>query len=159
MQAELKQKLFPGLLLSVALVMGQTPAFAEAAGSAHEGHHASSSLDWPGLYLGLLPCADCVGIKTSLALNKNNSYILITQYAGKSEREFVEKGKFSWGDKENTIVLTPKNGSEPHYYEVGKDVLTKLDNHGNRISGKNADSYVLRRTDVTGKTEPSHGGH
>jgi len=159
MQANLIQKHIPGLLLSAALVLVQVPALAETAASAHEGHQEPSSLDWPGIYFGFLPCEDCVGIKTSLALNKNNSYILMTQFTGKSEREFVEKGKFTWGEKENTIVLTPKKGSEPHYYEVGKDVLIQLDNHGNRIAGKAADRYVLRRTDVTGKTEQTHGGH
>jgi uncharacterized lipoprotein NlpE involved in copper resistance len=121
-------------------------------------HHASNTLDWPGIYNGFMPCDDCKGVKTTLALNKNSSYILITQYVGKSEREFVEKGKFTWGNKIDTIVLTPRNSSTTQEYFVGENILIQLDNNGNRISGKLADRYILRRTDVT-KSPPSHSSH
>jgi uncharacterized lipoprotein NlpE involved in copper resistance len=121
-------------------------------------HHAQASDDWPGLYFGFTPCADCNGVKTTLALNKNKSYILITQYVGKSEREFVERGKFTWTDKSNTILLTPRNGSAPHQYFAGENILIQLDNNGNRFSGEHADRYILRRKDVTNAVSP-HSSH
>ena len=117
-----------------------------------------NSLDWPGVYHGFLPCDDCKGVKATLALNKNNSYILITQYVGKSEREFVEKGKFTWDNNSNTIVLTPRDSSTTRQYFVGENMLTQLDNNGNRISGKLADRYILRRTDIK-ESAPSHSSH
>lgn len=141
--------------LFITAFSGYNPVFAETAESTH---HAQNSLDWPGIYRGFMPCADCNGVKTSLALNKNNTYILISQYVGKSPREFVEKGKFTWADKSNTIVLTPRNGSTAQHYFVGENRLIQLDNNGNRISGEEADRYILRRTDVT-KTPPSHSAH
>ena len=145
--------------LFVASFLAHQPLFAETAETKdHDGHHAQNSLDWPGIYNGFLPCADCMGIKTSLALNKNNSYIMITQFTGKSPRDFVEKGKFTWGDKDNTIVLTSRDGSKTHHYFVGENELIQLDNTGNRFSGKEADRYILRRTDVTAEP-PSHSGH
>lgn len=134
------------LLLSVAAIDANAEVAGKLDNDAHAAHH---SLDWPGIYFGFMPCTDCPGVKTTLALNKNNSYILITMYAGKSDREFVEKGKFEWTDKPNTIVLIPKKGGEQHQYLVGDNQLIQLDAEGNRISGKNADRYVLRRTDVT----------
>lgn len=138
---------------------GYNPVFAEPPEIKDtDTHHAQNSLDWPGIYYGFTPCADCNGVKTTLALNKNNSYILITQYVGKSEREFVEKGKFTWGDKSNTIVLTPRNSSTTKHYFVGENRLIQLDNTGNRISGKLADRYILRRTDIA-KSSPSHPSH
>ncbi len=144
------------LLSVLALFSGYSPAYAENAESKDkDAHHAHNSLDWPGIYFGSLPCADCVGIKTSLALNKNGSYMLITQYLGKSEREFVEKGKFTWGEKANTIVLTPKNGATAQQYLVDENVLIQLDSNGNRIAGKQAERYILRRTDIT-QSAPSH---
>lgn len=122
---------------------------------AHRGH---KSLDWPGIYNGLLPCADCYGIKTSLALNKNNTYILIYQYTGKSPRDYVEKGKFTWGEKSNTILLTSRKGDSTRQFLIGDDILTELDKNGNLITGEQANRYILRRTDVT--SEPtSHSGH
>jgi uncharacterized lipoprotein NlpE involved in copper resistance len=136
------------------------PVFAETveASADKDAHHAQSSLDWPGLYYGFIPCADCNGVKTTLALNKNNSYVLITQYVGKSEREFVEKGKFAWGDKSNTIVLTPRNKPAAQQYLLGENMLIQLDQDGNRMVGKLADRYVLRRTDIT-KSPAQHSGH
>ncbi|MDO9424354.1 MAG: copper resistance protein NlpE [Methylobacter sp.] len=139
-----------------AIFSGYNPVFAETAETKDKDtHHAPNSLDWPGIYYGFTPCADCNGIKTTLALNKNNSYILITQYVGKSEREFVEKGKFTSDNKSNTIVLTPRNSSTTQQYFVGENRLIQLDNNGNRISGKLAERYILRRTDIV-QSSPSH---
>lgn len=148
----IKQQFKKILTLSIGLVIfsANNPVFAETAEAKDKDeHHAQHSLDWPGIYFGSLPCADCIGVKTSLALNKNGSYVLITQYLGKSEREFVEKGKYTLGEKSNTIVLAPRNGSNAQQYLVGDNMLIQLDNNGNRISGKLADRYILRRTDVT----------
>ncbi len=142
--------------LFIAIFAGSASAVAEST-QKHDGdtHHAQRAVEWPGVYNGFTPCADCVGVKTSLALNANNTYILMTQYAGKSPREFTEKGKFTWSEDSNKIVLTPRDGSTTRYYLVGENMLIQLDSNGNRISGKDADRYILRRTDVTAQ-EPKH---
>lgn len=152
-------KKVPNFLLFLALIIAYGPAFAEADKTQEaDAHHGHKSLDWPGIYNGLLPCADCYGVKTSLALNKNNTYILIYQYTGKSPRDYVEKGKFSWGEKNNTIILTPRKGDASRQFLIGNDILTELDKNGNLITGEQASRYILRRTDVT--SEPtSHSGH
>lgn len=149
-------KQIQAFFLFIAIFSGCSPVFAEAAETIH---HTQNSLDWPGIYRGFLPCDDCKGIKTSLALNKNGSYILMTQYIGKSEREFVEKGKFAAGDESNTLVLTPRNSPASRQYFVGDNMLIQLDDKGNRISGKLADRYILRRTDVVKDSPPSHSSH
>jgi uncharacterized lipoprotein NlpE involved in copper resistance len=141
----------------VALHSSYNPVFAETTATP-DTHHAQNSQDWPGIYYGFTPCTDCKGIKTTLALNKNGSYILITQYVGKSEREFTEKGKFTAGDTSNTLVLTPRNSATTRQYWVGENNLIQLDNNGNRITGKQADSYMLRRTDLTAPSQP-HASH
>ncbi len=115
-------------------------------------HHAQNNL-WPGVYLGFLPCDDCKGIKTSLALNKNNTYLLITQYVGKSEREIVEKGKFTSGNQDNTIILTPRKSTQTRQYFIGDNTLTQLDNDGNHITGEQANRYILRKTEMTNKNQ------
>ncbi|MDO9103629.1 MAG: copper resistance protein NlpE [Methylovulum sp.] len=144
----------------IAIFSGHPAVFAETAGTADKAvHHEQESLDWPGIYYGFVPCPDCNGVKTTLALNKNNSYILITQNVGKSPREFVEKGKFTWGGQSDTIVLTPRNSSTVRQYIVGENTLIQLDNDGNRISGELADRYVLRRTDITKAPPAAHSSH
>jgi len=145
--------------LFIAIFSACSTAFAETTETKDATtHHAQNSLDWPGVYLGFLPCDDCKGVKTTLALNKNNSYLLITQYVGKSEREIVEKGRFTEGNNSNTLVLTPRDNSTTRQYLVGENTLIQLDNTGNRISGKLAERYILRRTDVT-KSSSSHPSH
>lgn len=139
------------LIFCSAIFSGYNPVFAE---TAETKHHAQHSGEWPGVYNGFTPCADCNGVKTSLALNTNNTYILITQYIGKSLREFTEKGKFATNEN-NKIVLTSRDGSTTRQYLVGENMLIQLDSNGNRIAGKNADGYILRRNDVTAKA-PKH---
>ncbi len=42
-----------------------------------------TSLDWAGTYQGILPCADCPGIKTQLVLNSDMTYQAENQLPGK----------------------------------------------------------------------------
>ncbi|MBS4051255.1 MAG: copper resistance protein NlpE N-terminal domain-containing protein [Methylomonas sp.] len=146
------------LSLFLAAIFGHAPVFAETDKAETDTHHNHKSLDWPGIYNGLLPCEDCYGIKTSLALNKNNTYVLIYQYTGKSPRDHVEKGKFTWGEKNNTIILTPRKGETSRQYLIGDNTLTELDKNGNLVTGEQARRYVLRRQDVTSEP-PAHSGH
>src|SRR5690554_6478325 len=37
-------------------------------------HTAQNSLDWMGEYEGVLPCADCEGIRTIVVLNENGTF-------------------------------------------------------------------------------------
>lgn len=143
-------------ILVMAIYSGSGSAVAETAQS-HDGagHHAQRSKEWPGVYNGFTPCADCTGVKTSLALNSNNTYILMTMFAGKSPREFTEKGKFIWSEDGDKIVLTSRDGSNTRHYLVGENMLIQLDSNGNRFSGKDADRYILRRVDLTAQ-EPKH---
>ncbi|HEY8036394.1 MAG TPA: copper resistance protein NlpE [Methylobacter sp.] len=154
-----KFKQLPTFVLFIAIFSAYSPVFAETAETMDEDiHHAQNGIDWPGVYNGFTPCDDCKGVKTTLALNKNNTYMLITKYVGKSEREFVEKGKFVWDDKSSTISITPRDNSTTRHYSVEENRLTQLDNDGNRISGKLADRYILRRSDIKDSSKP-HSSH
>jgi uncharacterized lipoprotein NlpE involved in copper resistance len=144
------------LAVFTALVCGYSPVYAETTDTGDEHQHEQTTFEWPGVYQGFMPCADCFGIKTTLALNSNGTYITLTQFAGKSEREFVEKGRFNWSHQSNIVVLTPKNGATSQQYLVGDNQLLQLDKDGNRYTGKLADRYILRRNNVTAKA-PSHG--
>lgn len=121
-------------------------------------HPEQAKREWSGVYYGMLPCKDCYGIKTTLALNANNSYLKITQNTGKSLRDYVEKGKFNWDDNTHRITLIPRKGDSAQQYLVEKDQLIQLDANGNRITGKDAERYILNRTDMK-NPEETHGGH
>jgi heat shock protein HslJ len=111
--------------------------------------NSMTSVDWPGTYQGVLPCADCEGIKTQIVFNKDLSYILETQYLGKDEKVFQTKGTFKWNDAGSKITL---DNSEK-MYQVGENRLFHLDIDGNRITGEIADNYILEmeKAELTGK--------
>ena len=152
-------KLFQALFILSIICMACRPVFAETDGAANA-PSARKSLNLSGLYLGYYPCSDCQGIRTTLALNSNNSYVYISLYVGKSEREIIEKGKFSLGEDGNTLVLTPRKGSTTvQKYFIEDDMLIKLDEDGERITKDGADGYILKRKDVVKTPENTHTGH
>lgn len=105
-------------------------------------HNASNSLDFFGIYKGVLPCADCEGIETSIELGSGNSYLKKITYLGKENQTVIESsGTFIWNEAGNTITL---EGEEvPNQYFVGENVLFHLDLEGNRITGDLEKNYQL----------------
>ena len=67
------------------------------------GDNSQTSVDWPGTYYGVTPCADCEGIETRLILMKDKKYSLERKYLGKSEKSSNSQGDFSW-DKSGTYL-------------------------------------------------------
>lgn len=109
-------------------------------------HTAQNSLDWQGIYKGLLPCADCEGIETSLSLQDDLSYTLRTKYSGKDETANEVSGKFEWNTNGNTITLNGINPQEqPSQYFVGENKLIQLDLEGKKIEGELASNYELAK--------------
>lgn len=109
-----------------------------------------------GIYYGYLPCKDCDGIKTTLSLKDKNNYLLVTQYAKTSTREFFEKGKYTWDEKNERVILTPRKGKDSvvrTYYIKDDSSLVLLDSNGKQM--KNKDKYTLLRSDVK-KTRTVH---
>lgn len=45
-------------------------------------HNSKNPLDWNGTYRGILPCADCEGIKTEVTLHKDRTYEIARKYLG-----------------------------------------------------------------------------
>lgn len=105
-------------------------------------HNSRNALDWDGRYEGMLPCADCEGIKTRLTLQQDGQFTLETQYLGKSDDWFHEQGAFQW-DSSGQIVQLERERSGPAQFFVGENVLWQLDMSGQRIQGELADRYRL----------------
>jgi beta-lactamase class A/heat shock protein HslJ len=108
------------------------------------GDNSMTSLDWDGTYEGILPCADCEGIKTVIKLNKDQTYSLQLNYLGKDNKTFESIGTFCWDQSGNKIIL---DNIDTKFYWVGENKITQLDNKGNRVTGKLADTYVLLKVD------------
>jgi|SRR5690554_7062225 uncharacterized lipoprotein NlpE involved in copper resistance len=109
------------------------------------GDNSRTSLDWAGVYEGTTPCADCDGIKTTLRLNQDETFVLSQTYLGKNNDQvsFKEDGNFKWNDQGSEIIVEAKDITIR--FQVGENEVTMLDMAGNVVSGELANFYVLRK--------------
>ncbi|WP_232479499.1 copper resistance protein NlpE [Shewanella marisflavi] len=110
------------------------------------GDTSRNALDWPGLYTGTLPCADCQGIALRLQINADYSYQLSQVYLGKSDKQqgIEQQGQFRWNGQGNKIILDDK--ARGMQLQVGENILFMLDEKGERIKGALAQQYQLRKS-------------
>jgi hypothetical protein len=122
----------------------------------HAGHvMENKGPDFKGVYYGYYPCKeeDCSGIKITLSLKRNNNYLLVTQPAKPSSREYYEKGKFTWNDSTRTVALMPKGKDAGGQYRIiDEGTLVLLNPDGSPVSG-DQDDYTLRRGDTVKSRE------
>lgn len=120
----------------------------------NDDHNAKNSLDYIGMYQGILPCADCEGIETSILLEDDKNYVLKTNYLGKKNSATNEvRGVYSWNEEGNTIILAGIENA-PNRFFVGENYITQLDMDGNKIEGDLADKYVLQKKSVAAASAP-----
>jgi uncharacterized lipoprotein NlpE involved in copper resistance len=108
-------------------------------------HNSRNSLNWQGTYKGIVPCADCEGIQTTLTLN-DSTYVWETVYLGKSTEVYKDEGKFVWNEEGSCITLD--NGETDGFnsqLRVGENMLWLLDIEGKQNEGQFAEMYVLRK--------------
>lgn len=141
----MKKFFFLSLLTSLGWLASCKPQQAPITGDT-----SANSLDWEGTYEGILPCADCEGVATSISLSQEGKFVKISRYLGKSNREYRQEGSFEWNPAGNTISLSGVDDT-PNKYLVGENQLFHLNSEGNRVTGALADNYVLKK--VVSKTD------
>lgn len=107
-------------------------------------HSSRISLDWPGTYSGVLPCASCPGIATTITLNADGSFERSMRYLDESPLPITEQGRFEWNAAGSQVILASEDGRSDRY-QVGEHRLFHLDQEGRRIEGDLADHYVLEQ--------------
>jgi copper homeostasis protein (lipoprotein) len=128
---------FAVLILSILISSCGSTKEQPKKGGADGAHNSKNSLDWQGTYWGVLPCADCSGIRTAITLQKDGYYRMKTRYEGKSREVFETKGPFTWDKKGAVIMLGDAR------YQVGENQLIRLDQSGQVITGDLAEKYIL----------------
>ncbi len=100
-----------------------------------------------GIYYGYLPCKNCAGIKMTLSLKNKKNYLLVTQYAQASNREYYEKGKYDWDNKSGIVTLKARKSSDIRKFRIKDEgTLIQLTEEGTAMKG-NQDDYTLLRSD------------
>lgn len=131
----------------------------EHAGMDHSAHAKAEddSKIFRGVFYGYLPCdqKDCDGIKMTLSLKQKNNYLLVTQYAKASSREYYDKGKYVWDEQAKLLTLTSKkNGGKRLFSIQDEAALVQLNSDGTPVPGNQKD-YTLNRGDSI-KTRQVH---
>lgn len=106
-----------------------------------DSHSSKTSLDWVGIYEGILPCADCAGIKTTVTLNKDESIKVVSEYM-KRNKKLKDEGHFKWTADNNALYLDTKDKNR-FFYKVGENKLIVLSEEGEEMKGLLANKYVL----------------
>ncbi|MEI8278531.1 MAG: copper resistance protein NlpE [Bacteroidota bacterium] len=95
-----------------------------------------------GTYMGILPCADGEGMKTTIVLKEDKSYEVMEEYVGKNVVN-RSAGK-PWSLNEG--LLTLENSKQVKFkYKVEKNSIRQLDIDSKVIIGTLADKYILKK--------------
>lgn len=108
-------------------------------------HTAALSLDYPGVYEGIIPAASGPGIKMTLILHKNNTFELRSEYIDEKEGIFTEKGNYVINGNVVTLELPD---SEKKYFKVEEGRVRMLTSDQKRVEGALADHYILQQITV-----------
>lgn len=84
---------------------------------------------------GILPCADCEGIETSLFLEKDGTWVMNERYQGVREEPSSFASYGTWARTADKLVLTDSQG-EKSYYRAKGESLEMLDREGNPIESQ-----------------------
>ena len=83
---------------------------------------------------GVLPCADCEGIETSLFLQKDGTWVMNQRYQGAKEpSSFASYG--TWARTAEKLVLTDTTGDKTFFRAKGEG-MEMLDREGNPIESQ-----------------------
>ena len=107
--------------------------------------NSRNSLDWEGLYTGILPCADCSGIQVSLELLKNQTFKLRQVYMDEDDTGIDSSGEIVW-DKDGACI-TLAGVEDMSQFAVFENMLIMLDQKGHVITGELAEHYILAKVD------------
>ena len=104
----------------------------------------------PGYYTGMLPCADCPGIETTLWVRSDSTYVLQRKYIGRDSVPFGYVGEWTMKGGQVELYDRPR---VMRLLALGKDGLEWLDEDGQRI-GSVHDHTLERLADEIGDAIP-----
>ncbi len=98
-----------------------------------------------GTYAGMLPCADCAGIDSTIAFTPEGAYTLSETYQDADKSSFLSKGTWSLRGDGKAILLDPEDKDEYDraFSIVSPTELRALDQQGKPITG--TVEYSLKR--------------
>lgn len=127
----------------------------EAMGHTEQVKPSDETGGFRGVFYGYLPCKEkgCDGFKMTLSLKPKSNYLLVTQYAKESSREYYDKGKYEWDDKTRLLTLISNKDAAKRQFSIQDEgALVQLNSDGRPMPG-DQDEYTLRRSDKSKSRE------
>jgi len=136
----------PGLFLVVALLAacsGEKPQPPPDAGVV-DMHNSQNSLDWSGVYEGVVACQGCPATQMRLTLGQDGRFELSRRALVRGATPATATGQFTWQPDGNTIVLDASGGAQG--FAVGEGRVIVLNSDGSRPDA--AGASLLRLASV-----------
>lgn len=97
-----------------------------------------------GTYIGVLPCAECEGIETTIILRVDSTYKIITKYLDPNNPQlpFEDEGTFTV--KSHSLKLKDK-GDEIWNYNIQPGAIHQLNKDGSEVDAAESAHYILKK--------------
>ncbi|MEJ8606841.1 copper resistance protein NlpE [Riemerella anatipestifer] len=96
------------------------------------------------MYQGIIPCADCDGIFTTITLAPDQTFEKTDYYLGKDEY-FTEEGSYTVDASTGIYALSFKSDNSTEYYQKEEGKLVLLNDKKEKNTGANAHTYELEQ--------------
>ena len=101
-----------------------------------------------GIWLGMLPCADCEEIDYQINLKNDYTFKQKSVYKGKSDEIFTDEGR--WGFVSDSVIAVSGN-DDYKMFLIQQNHLVMLDQDGNKMESSFEDKYRLHKDPTTVK--------
>ena len=98
-----------------------------------------------GTYEGMLPAADCPGIKTVLTIKADSTYQLQQDYIDKKNGHDEASGVFKVLNGKVLMLVRPSSGEQTYYKVKDNSSIVMTDSLGVEPEGETAKLYVLKK--------------
>lgn len=141
------------LLLAAALLTacaGDKPQPQAPEAGAADMHTSQNSLDWSGVYEGIVACQGCPGTQTRLTLGQDGSFELTRRSLVRGATAETVKGQFTWQPDGNSIVLDASGGGQG--FAIGEGRVIVLNSDGSRPDAAGASLLQLAPVEPGART-------
>lgn len=98
-----------------------------------------------GVYTGVLPCADCDGIETTVEIKADGQYVLTEQYKKDGAKTDKTEGKTSFDEKTSILTLEATDPLLVRKFLIEGDKITQVSNEGKKSESKEL-NYTLTKS-------------
>jgi heat shock protein HslJ len=142
----------PGLFLVASLLVacsGEKPQPAPDAGVV-DMHNSQNSLDWSGVYEGIVACQGCPATQMRLTLGQDGRFELSRRALVRGATPAAAAGQFTWQPDGNSIVLDASGGAQG--FAVGEGRVIVLNSDGSRPDAAGASLVRLATAQPDART-------